>query len=272
MLLEADLFLKDYLAVAPIPLALIRAIDCRHLSHVDWKGRILDLGCGDGLFASILFRHQMQYVDTGVDFDLREIKKAQKSGMYKHLIHCSITNMPLETGSFDMVLSNSVLEHIPHIEKAIAEVSRVLKPGGYFVFTVPSEHLSKQMFFPKVFKKIGLNFLANQYINIKNSAWKHYHLYSPDLWMDKLSLHGLKTLHYHYIHPKAVTELCDLFSLTGAISICWRKLFDRLLLFPNPIREKVLFDFVKKKYYLDSDIGSTIFMISQKMPIYNLRG
>lgn len=53
------------------------------------------------------------------------------------LRHEDLTNLSFEDASFDLVVSLEVLEHIPNFEDAVSEISRVLKPGGYFVFTVP---------------------------------------------------------------------------------------------------------------------------------------
>ena len=47
--------------------------------------------------------------------------------------------MPFEDSSFDVVFSNCVLEHVEGLDDMLAHVGRVLKPGGQFVFTVPTE-------------------------------------------------------------------------------------------------------------------------------------
>jgi SAM-dependent methyltransferase len=52
-------------------------------------------------------------------------------------ILCDCTQMPFPTGSLDALICSEVLEHIPDIKKAMAEIARVLKPGGYLVLTVP---------------------------------------------------------------------------------------------------------------------------------------
>jgi SAM-dependent methyltransferase len=52
-------------------------------------------------------------------------------------ILCDCTQMPFLTGSLDALVCSEVLEHIPDILKAIAEITRILKPGGHLVLTVP---------------------------------------------------------------------------------------------------------------------------------------
>ncbi|GAB2472690.1 class I SAM-dependent methyltransferase [Jatrophihabitans fulvus] len=50
---------------------------------------------------------------------------------------CDLTAIPVEDGRFDRVIFNQVLEHLPEPEKALAELFRVLKPGGRILCTVP---------------------------------------------------------------------------------------------------------------------------------------
>ena len=113
---------------------------------------ILDVGCGDGLFAKILFEKATGQIDTGIDFDIVELEKAKKTGMYKRLVNCSITDMPLQDNCYDTIFSNSVLEHIPNLDRAISEIGRILKPEGKLIFTVPSQYLSEHLFFSALLK------------------------------------------------------------------------------------------------------------------------
>lgn len=262
--MEKDRFLVDYLSVSPIMLGLIRAIDCRYLSSVDFKGSVLDVGCGDGLFAKILFDSTEGRIDTGIDFNPVELRKACKTGIYKNLLVCDASNMPFQDSCYDMVFSNSVLEHIPDLEGTLLELGRILKPGGRLVFTVPSQYLSEQLLFPIIFNSIGLNVFGQYYIDVKQRLWKHYHLYSPEKWRALLNQNGLIVIKCNYIHPEPVTRLCDFLGFSGLYSLMVRKYFGRLLLFPNSLRGKILARFLKRLYYLEADIGSTIFVVCEK--------
>jgi len=50
---------------------------------------------------------------------------------------CDITSIPVADASFDRVICTEVLEHVPHPEKVIAELARILKPGGLVAITAP---------------------------------------------------------------------------------------------------------------------------------------
>jgi len=100
-------------------------------------GRGLDLGCGDGLLTRIILQLVGKRDLVGIDPDPAELAHAQETGIYSALHEAGGDSVPEADASFDWVLSNSVLEHIDHIEPVLAEVGRLLRPNGELVFTVP---------------------------------------------------------------------------------------------------------------------------------------
>ncbi len=102
------------------------------------EGRGLDLGCGDGKLTRSIMEHATHRSLVGVDLDPGETEQAARLGLYEAVHTTSADRIPEASESFDFVLSNSVLEHIPDLDPVVAEVSRLLKPNGSFVFTVPS--------------------------------------------------------------------------------------------------------------------------------------
>src|SRR2546430_2615307 len=114
-----DDVLQRYLSVAPVPLALERVLECRiHRQH-EFLRPILDVGCGDGLLAAVLFADK---IDTGIDLNATELKNARQLQRYEELIVCRGDAIPKPDRSYRTVLSNSVLEHIPDIESVFAEI------------------------------------------------------------------------------------------------------------------------------------------------------
>lgn len=69
---------------------------------------------------------QLDYVTTDLNSPLAEVK-------------ADICQLPFEDNSFDMILCNHVLEHIPDDQKAMQELYRVLKPGGLGIFQIPQD-------------------------------------------------------------------------------------------------------------------------------------
>lgn len=99
---------------------------------------VLDLGSGAGndcFVARSIVGDQGRVV--GLDFTSAMLEKArannQKLGFTNvQFVEGDIENIPLENDSFDVVISNCVLNLVPDKEKAFAEIRRVLKPGGHF--------------------------------------------------------------------------------------------------------------------------------------------
>ena len=97
----------------------------------------MDLGCGDGLLTRIILQLVGKRDLVGIDPDRAELMHAKETGIYSGLHEAGGDSVPEPDGSFDWVLSNSVLEHIDHLEPVLSEVGRLLRANGEFVFTVP---------------------------------------------------------------------------------------------------------------------------------------
>jgi SAM-dependent methyltransferase len=96
--------------------------------------RILDFGCGTGAMLTHLRR--LGTVE-GVDGDERAIGFCRSRGESNvHLLESD--DLPFEDESFDLVTAFDVLEHIADDRGALAEIRRVLRPGGTLMITVPA--------------------------------------------------------------------------------------------------------------------------------------
>jgi SAM-dependent methyltransferase len=146
----------------------------------------LDLGCGDGILTDILLQHTGPRSLVGIDLDPLETEAAARFPFYRRVHTCPGDDIPEPDGTFDFVLSNSVLEHIPDLEATIAEVSRVLKPGGRFLFTVPGpgfhENLAGSVF-PHVDRAA--------YLDVIDRRLAHRHYLSRADWSAMCARNGL---------------------------------------------------------------------------------
>jgi malonyl-CoA O-methyltransferase len=89
--------------------------------------RVLDVGCGKGRFLRIL-REQEPWADLwGLDVS-EEMLRYVPEGIHTRV--GSMTEMPFEDAYFDGAYATESLEHAVEIEKAVAEICRVVKPGG----------------------------------------------------------------------------------------------------------------------------------------------
>jgi len=109
--------------------------------------RVLDMGCGAGRHAFALYRRGAHVV--ALDLDEAELKDV--AGMFAALreegeaptgaaaqaVRGSAYTLPFADETFDRVVAAEVLEHLPQDGPAMAELHRVLKPGGLIAVTVP---------------------------------------------------------------------------------------------------------------------------------------
>jgi SAM-dependent methyltransferase len=94
----------------------------------NYYAKILDAGCGNGSYANIFQKSGYQNiyaVDLFEEISNQEIK----------YLRASIDLLPFENESFDFIYSLSVIYYLPSIEKALAELFRVLKPGAFLIIT-----------------------------------------------------------------------------------------------------------------------------------------
>lgn len=96
--------------------------------------RILDAGCGLGLYVRRLRQDSPQVY--GVDIDGDRLRQASDS--LPNLCQASAEALPFPDGWFDVVLSNEVIEHVDDERAALAEAVRVLRPGGHLALFAPN--------------------------------------------------------------------------------------------------------------------------------------
>ena len=100
-------------------------------------GRVLEIGCGQGVGAKIIhdLLHPEEYV--GVDLDPRMIRRAEKraaSLSNARFVEGDVSHLEFPDASFDVVVDFAILHHVPDWKRALAEVHRTLRVGGEFLF------------------------------------------------------------------------------------------------------------------------------------------
>jgi SAM-dependent methyltransferase len=159
--------------------------------------RLLDLGCGFG-------RHSYQAARLGAEvvaFDASadEVRKVQDTfgamavageldaeSARVGAVQGDALLLPFADGAFDRVIASEVLEHIPADETAMAELARVLRPGGSMAVTVP---------------RCGPEFinwaLSDEYHNVPGG---HVRIYRQSQLVSRLQGAGLKAVGSHHAH------------------------------------------------------------------------
>ena len=105
------------------------------------SGKVLDVGCGQGGITAAIKRQKDDLYLVGCDSDPKQLSRFRKNfaNLGIKFVKCDAQNLLFENGEFDAILILDVLEHLKDPEKAVREVSRVVKRGGVFHLVVPLE-------------------------------------------------------------------------------------------------------------------------------------
>ena len=148
---------------------------------------ILDLGCGTGRL--------LGFAKTGVDFSQNMLSKAQEKYPDHHLSQSDISSLPFADHSFEVVYSMHVFMHLDQktIEQTLAEVHRVLKKEGLFIFDFPNLKRRKVIQYNKegwhgntaMDLKIIATLLGQQWEIQKSSGFLLFPIHRFPNWMRK---------------------------------------------------------------------------------------
>lgn len=97
-------------------------------------GRVLENGCGVGMYVEKLAPHSGQIF--GLEYDLERAVEARQRA--ENILGAAGERLPFPDGSFDVVLSHEVIEHVQDDRQAVAEIVRTLRPGGRLVLFCPN--------------------------------------------------------------------------------------------------------------------------------------
>jgi len=213
---------KDYLSLhlrdLPYFRALVRSVESAFYQDLDLPSPTLDVGCGDGHFASLTFDHKL---DVGLDPWRAPLHEAKRRHAYYLLVEADGGKIPFPDGTFASAISNSVLEHIPHIEIVLPEIARTLKTGAPFFFCVPNERYLSELDIPRRLRSVGLKGLVDKYTEWFRRISRVTHADNPEVWEKRLvkANFGLDRW-WHYFSPSAmrVLEWGHYFGLPSLVS------------------------------------------------------
>ena len=161
--------------------------------------RVLDMGCGGGRHAFALYRLGADV--TALDRSASDLVEVEQmfaamraegevpAGARARAVRGDAYALPFEDGAFDAVVAAEVLEHLPEDEAAMAELFRVLRPGGLLAVTVPRWGPERVCWA-----------LSDAYHEVEGG---HVRIYRGDELTGRLSRAGLEPLgtgHTHALH------------------------------------------------------------------------
>jgi SAM-dependent methyltransferase len=164
--------------------------------RVGARTRFIDVGAGAG-------RHSYEALRRGADvtaYDMDEVELKAVDDMFGAMAEVGevppggsgqvrvgdILDMPYDDGTFDVVLASEILEHVPQDDRAIAELVRILAPGGILAITVP------RWLPERICWALSDEYHANE--------GGHIRIFKADELQAKVESHGLETTHQDHAH------------------------------------------------------------------------
>lgn len=113
------------------------------VSHYDLQPgeRVLELGCGTGsMWQGVTLPEDCHITLTDLSAGMLETARQNTTHLYADYAVCDAMSLPYADKSFDVVIANMMLYHVPDIDRALSEIRRVLAPTGRFFAATCGEH------------------------------------------------------------------------------------------------------------------------------------
>jgi SAM-dependent methyltransferase len=146
----------------------------REIGRLPRDAHVLELGAGGGFLGAELHRLGFTRL-TLSDFTATALAALRERTPGALLVGADGARLPFRDAAFDVVISNDVIEHIPEVETHIAEVARVLAPGGRYFIKTPNRLMAEAYY--------RLRGLHDAYF------W-HPSMFSPEELRDTFARHG----------------------------------------------------------------------------------
>jgi SAM-dependent methyltransferase len=262
MTASSDEILWRHLRDLPYFRAMLRAVEDGFYQDLKLSAPILDLGCGDGHFASVAFSHPL---DVGLDPWHAAVHEAESRKAYSHPVQADGAIQPFTDGYFNSAISNSVLEHIPYIQDVLNELGRVMAAGGLFVFCTPNHRFNDSLWGSTLFSKMHLPGVAAGYVRIYNQIARHKYCDSPETWQRRLATAGFEVVRtWDYFPPEAL-HILEWGHLFGLPSLVWRKLTGQWILAKS--RWNLIVPWMLVRHFMDDPVcedGTMSFYIARR--------
>lgn len=157
---------------------------------------LLDLGCGDGGFGSLL----TDRIEIGLDGDADAVGQCNPRIYGARHAADMRQPFPVPDSSVAMIFSNSTLEHVDPLAPALAAASRVLRPGGRLLATVPTAGMTDLMTVT-----YGTDFAQRL-----NATLGHHNLWTWARWEETLRANGFGSVKFRgYLSRPAMAWYCS---------------------------------------------------------------
>lgn len=169
-------------------MALYKSIANRQFIKQTLSGRGLDLGCGNGLSGGVLIK--TMHLTELHGMDLIPHHSPLKYG-YSSFTLCDLTdNLAYPKNYFDYALSTGVMEHIPDLDVALANIFNSLKSGACLCMTLPNENWIYGIAKSRILTAMRMNALAKKARESRRIWSTHFHYWDKMTCLHKLTRIG----------------------------------------------------------------------------------
>ena len=168
-------------------------------AEIEAGRRVLEIGCGTGMFTEMLARSGAKIVAVDISPDLLEKARARNLPPDQiQFLHQSFEDTSL-TGPFDAVVGSSVLHHLD-LATALRKIMEVLKPGGWLSFAEPN------MLNPQIFLERKLWFIRPLfwYVSRDETAFVRWSLHAR---LKEAGFENIEVTPFDWLHPLTPSKL-----------------------------------------------------------------
>lgn len=164
------------------------------LKEIPRRAKVADLGCHTGRYMEVFAKVPGVEAVEGFDIADRALESVRAKGFKGHIWNAEKDKCPVEDGRFDVIIAGDIIEHVIDTEFFLAEMKRILKPGGRIILTTPNLFywLSRIKFLfaraPWAYPGVSYQFKSDP-----NMISEHIRLYGFDEWQGFFEARGFET-------------------------------------------------------------------------------
>lgn len=159
-----------------------------------WRPKtFLDIGCGDGQFAAVIKNELKLHKAYGIEIAAQGVRNAKKLGVDGICLDIDQKNIPLPSGSVDVIFCGEIIEHVYSSDHLLEEIYRLLRPKGKLIITTPNlsawyNRLSILFGYQPIFSDVSLKYSVGHLFPM-NTSFGHLRIYTLFGLTELLRLH-----------------------------------------------------------------------------------